>query len=115
MLAGQAIGVMSALTGALRADTSGTCQSLFPTNPGVSRGNRLKREVTGEASLSRGGSDASCGLADTALIGHPESGDYEAEDSGDPQREDRCEAAVELGDFCTRVVTQEDGVGHAGQ
>jgi len=49
------------------------------------------------------------------LVRHPEAGDHAAEDSDDTQREDRCEAAVELGDFPARIVAQEHDIGHAGQ
>src|SRR5215208_7793096 len=50
----------------------------------------------------------------TPLVSHPEAGDAEADDSADAEREDRREAAVEIGDARARIASEEDPVGHHG-
>src|SRR5215208_5847699 len=48
------------------------------------------------------------------LVTHPEAGDAEADDAADAEREERREAAVELGDVGARVASEEDAVRHEG-
>ena len=49
------------------------------------------------------------------LVRNPEAGDRDPDNSDDPKREDRCEAAVELGNLIATTVAQEYDTGHAGQ